>query len=183
MAYSSGYSPHPRVSYANAAPTGAASEAEYVEIGLAEVGDPEQVRQAVNQALPEGFHLEAAAVGVDKGWNDRLTHSLWRIGCPAADAGQLQAVLAEFLGRDRVCVAREVKAGLREFDVRGQVESLRVVDGGLEAVTKLGAPLVRPDDVVAALRAVQPDFLEGEQPLFTRLALGRWTGTEVVNLL
>ena len=32
MAYSAGFHPHPKVSYANAAPTGVASEAEYVEI-------------------------------------------------------------------------------------------------------------------------------------------------------
>ena len=36
MAYSSGFNPHPRISYAGASPTGAASEAEYLEIGLAE---------------------------------------------------------------------------------------------------------------------------------------------------
>ena len=36
MAYSAGFTPHPKVSYANAAPTGTASEAEYLEIGLAE---------------------------------------------------------------------------------------------------------------------------------------------------
>ena len=35
MAYSAGFSPHPKVSYAGAAPTGVASEAEYLEIGLA----------------------------------------------------------------------------------------------------------------------------------------------------
>ena len=40
MAYSSGFNPHPRISYAGASPTGAASEAEYLEIGLAEVVDP-----------------------------------------------------------------------------------------------------------------------------------------------
>ncbi|MFL6166470.1 MAG: TIGR03936 family radical SAM-associated protein, partial [Ornithinibacter sp.] len=34
MAYSAGFSPHPKVSYAGAAPTGTASEAEYLEIGL-----------------------------------------------------------------------------------------------------------------------------------------------------
>src|SRR5436305_1819116 len=36
MAYSAGFSPHPKISYAGAAPTGVASEAEYLEIGLAE---------------------------------------------------------------------------------------------------------------------------------------------------
>src|SRR6478736_3789560 len=34
MAYSSGFNPHPRISYAGASPTGAASEAEYLEPGL-----------------------------------------------------------------------------------------------------------------------------------------------------
>ena len=34
MAYSAGFSPHPKISYANAAPTGTASEAEYLEIGM-----------------------------------------------------------------------------------------------------------------------------------------------------
>ena len=36
MAYSSGFNPHPRISYAGAAPTGSASEAEYLELALAE---------------------------------------------------------------------------------------------------------------------------------------------------
>ncbi|MDR0416810.1 MAG: TIGR03936 family radical SAM-associated protein, partial [Propionibacteriaceae bacterium] len=40
MAYSSGFNPHQRVSWANPAPTGAESEAEMVEIGLAEPVDP-----------------------------------------------------------------------------------------------------------------------------------------------
>ena len=40
MAYSSGFNPHPRISYAGAAPTGSASEAEYLELALAEVLRP-----------------------------------------------------------------------------------------------------------------------------------------------
>ena len=45
MAYSSGFNPHPRISYAGASPTGAASEAEYLEIGLAERGRRRQSRR------------------------------------------------------------------------------------------------------------------------------------------
>src|SRR5437868_13373057 len=36
LAYSAGFSPHPEISFTNAAPTGTASEAEYVELGLAQ---------------------------------------------------------------------------------------------------------------------------------------------------
>ena len=43
MAYSSGFNPHPRISYAGAAPTGSASEAEYLELALAEVVVPADV--------------------------------------------------------------------------------------------------------------------------------------------
>ena len=52
MAYSAGFSPHPKVSYANAAPTGAASEAEYLEIALAQRCDPERLRAALDESLP-----------------------------------------------------------------------------------------------------------------------------------
>src|ERR671914_3054595 len=53
MAYSSGFHPHPRISYAGASPTGAASEAEYLELGLAEVVAPAQVHAALSDALPD----------------------------------------------------------------------------------------------------------------------------------
>src|SRR5688572_31819086 len=51
MAYSSGFNPHPRISYAGASPTGAASEAEYLEIALAETIDPDDVRRALVESL------------------------------------------------------------------------------------------------------------------------------------
>jgi radical SAM-linked protein len=64
MAYSAGFTPHPKVSYANAAPTGAASEAEYLEISLASRRDPEQVRSALDAALPAGLDVvEAVEAG------------------------------------------------------------------------------------------------------------------------
>jgi radical SAM-linked protein len=57
MAYSSGFNPHPRISYAGAAPTGSASEAEYLEIALAEVVDPAAVHAQLDEALPDGLDL------------------------------------------------------------------------------------------------------------------------------
>src|SRR3954471_12838982 len=62
MAYSSGFNPHPRISYANASPTGAASEAEYVEIGLDREVDPDAVLAALDDALPPGLDVLEVAV-------------------------------------------------------------------------------------------------------------------------
>ena len=57
MAYSSGFSPHPRISYANASPTGAASEAEYLEIGLTRPVDPGELATMLDAALPDGLDV------------------------------------------------------------------------------------------------------------------------------
>src|SRR5262249_30288930 len=64
VAYSQGFNPHPKISWVGAAPTGVASEAEYVEIQLVEHLDPEVVRASFNAALPEGLTvLEAVRAG------------------------------------------------------------------------------------------------------------------------
>ena len=57
MAYSAGFSPHPKISYVGASPTGVASEAEYLEIGLARECDPDAVRTAIDTALPDGLDI------------------------------------------------------------------------------------------------------------------------------
>ena len=57
VAYSSGFNPHPRISYAGASPTGAASEAEYLEIALAEVVDPAAVQAQLDEVMPQGLDI------------------------------------------------------------------------------------------------------------------------------
>ena len=105
MAYTSGYSPHPRISYANAAPTGAASEAEYLEIGLAQVADPERVRTELDAALPDGLDVLAAEVAPAGALADQLTGSRWRIDldgmAPTCSTGPSSASSARVSRRSR----------------------------------------------------------------------------------
>src|SRR4051795_1890063 len=67
MAYSAGFTPHPKISYVGAAPTGVASEAEYLELGLAEARDPDEVRQALDGALPPGLDVVEVVQAAGKG--------------------------------------------------------------------------------------------------------------------
>ena len=173
MAYSSGFSPHPRISYANAAPTGAASEAEYLEIGLAEVCDPAKVRDALDAALPHGLDVVEVVEAPAGALACELTGSHWKVDLPGISAPVLNATVEAFLARDTVPVQRMTKNGLREFDARAAVCALDVADAQLTMTLQHRTPLVRPDDVLAGLRVASPEFTPLEPPILTRLAQGR----------
>jgi radical SAM-linked protein len=175
MAYSSGFNPHPRISYAGAAPTGSASEAEYLEIGLAEVVDPDRIRAALEEALPDGLDVLEVVASPGGSLADLLEGSHWRIDLPEAEPEEAAAATAAFLGTESVQVERMTKKGLREFDCRAAVISLTAEAAGegarLELVLRHTVPAVRPDDVLTGLAAVS-GFRAGEAPLLTRLAQG-----------
>jgi radical SAM-linked protein len=160
MAFSAGFSPHPKISYLGAAPTGAASEAEYVEIGLAQRRDPEEIRAALDAALPADIAvLECVEAAEGTGsLADRIDAALWRVELPGVAPADLERAVAAFLERESVEVPRRTKNGLRDVDARAAVSGASA--GGeaacaiLTVVVRQVTPAVRPDDVLAALAAV-----------------------------
>ena len=172
MAYSSGFSPHPRISYANSVPTGAASEAEYLEIALAESCDPEKVRAALDAALPSGLDILEVVLASPTPLSEMLTGSLWRIDLVGVSDVVLKQAVDHFLAASSVPVQRMTKNGLREFDARHAVMSLSIDGTSLLLLTAHFTPLVRPDDVVAALGRLTASFRPTRVPLLTRLRQG-----------
>ncbi|WP_210648771.1 TIGR03936 family radical SAM-associated protein [Nocardioides sp. SYSU D00065] len=176
MAYSSGFNPHPRISYAGAAPTGSASEAEYLELALAEVVVPADVHALLDAALPPGLDVLEVVESPGGSLADLLEGSRWRIEV-AADHDTAADAVARFLAADQALVERMTKKGMREFDARGAVVSLSVLPADASARTTLdvvlrhGTPAVRPDDVLRGLETVA-GLSAGEAPLMTRLAQG-----------
>lgn len=176
MAYSSGFNPHPRISYAGAAPTGSASEAEYLEIALAQVLVPAEVHTLLDESLPDGLDVIEVVESPGGSLADRLEASRWRIDLDGS-RDVVEAAVATFLAAQEVLVERMTKKGLREFDARGAVVGLTVTSSGyddraaLDVVLRHGVPAVRPDDVLTALVSVS-DVEPGPAPLMTRLAQG-----------
>lgn len=183
MAFSSGFSPHPRISYANAAPTGAATEAEYLEIGLAAVLDPDRVLADLNAAMPDGLVIVQVVPASPGALADRLTASRWRVRLGDADPTELADAVAALLAAESLEVSRMTKSGVRTFDVRAAVHTLSADGDSFELVSAIGEPLVRPDDVVQALQLLRP-ALKGAQPaLIDRLEQGTWDGNSVCDPL
>jgi radical SAM-linked protein len=183
VAFSAGFSPHPRVSYVGAAPTGVASEAEYLELGLAAPVDVDRLRAALDGALPPGLDVLECVEAQPGGGAlaDRVDASAWRVELPGLDRSAVEAAVAAFLGRDAVEVERLTKDGRRSLDARTPVADAVVSaspDGTvppcaiLDLVVRQATPAVRPDDVLAALRAVA-GLAPAAPPRATRLAQGR----------
>ena len=175
MAYSAGFSPHPKISYANAAPTGVASEAEYVEIGVVQIVDPEKLLAVLDEVLPPGLDVLAVVEAWTPDFVARLEASHWRIELPGTSQETLQGALDAFMSESEVLVDRMTKSGIRTFDARTAVIRANVEMGAdcaiLQVVVRHGVPAVRPDDVLAALKKVA-DFAQEIPPRVTRLAQG-----------
>lgn len=179
IGFSSGYSPHPRISYANASPTGAASEAEYLEIGLTQVCDPAEVRAALDASLPPGIDIVDVVAAGQGALADRLEASVWEILLTGVDPAEVAAAVETFLAAESVEVQRMTKKGIRTFDSRAAVLALSSRSDGddsdncaiLALVVRHGTPSVRPDDVLAGLRECGGLVLS-EAPMVNRLAQG-----------
>jgi radical SAM-linked protein len=174
MAYSSGFNPHPRISYAGAAPTGAASEAEYLEIGLATTVDPAAVHASLAESLPDGLDVVEVVESPGGPFAELLEASHWLVDVAVPPLEATSAV-SRFLDAESVPVSRMTKKGMREFDCRAAVVSLSVVPQGagsrLDLVLRHGVPAVRPDDVLSGLTATSAVDV-GSAPLLTRVAQG-----------
>ncbi len=175
MAYSAGFSPHPKISYANAAPTGVASEAEYVEIGVVEVCDPKKVLAALDRVLPPGLDVIDVVQANSPDFVARLEASHWKIELPGVAYAALEDAVTKFLAASEVLVERMTKSGLRTFDARNAVIRGVTESGSdcaiLLVVVRHGVPAVRPDDVLVALTKVA-DLAVEIPARITRLAQG-----------
>lgn len=180
MAFSAGFHPHPKISYANAAATGTASEAEYVEIQLSRRRDPEQLRADLDAALPPGLDVVRAVEAAPGALADRLEASRWTLEFTEVAPEALAAAVAELMQRERAEVTRMMKRGPRTFDVRAAVLGARVRPGTatLELLLQHGTPAVRPGDVLTALEEHAVLGSAGS-PLTTRLAQGPLVGDTV----
>jgi radical SAM-linked protein len=185
IAFSQGFTPHPKISYASAAPTGVASEAEYLEIGLQTPVDPAELCRALDAALSPGLDvLDAVVAREGTSLADRIQASRWRLELPGVAPEAAESAVESFLAAAEVLVERMTKQGRRSFDARAAVVSCSVNGAPSEAgpapcaildlVVRQVTPAVRPDDVLSGLRVVA-GLEPPAPPRATRLAQGSIT--------
>lgn len=143
MAYSAGFTPHPKVSWAGAAPTGVASEAEYVEIGVTRALDPAELAAALDGSLPPDLDILEVVEAATPNLMERLEASVWEIRLPGVAQQDAAGAVEAFLAAGEVPVERKTKNGVRTFDARAAVVAIA-------AYQAPGAPGATDGDGVSA---------------------------------
>jgi radical SAM-linked protein len=181
VAYSAGFTPHPKISYAGAAPTGTASEAEYLEISLTEARAASEVRDRLDAALPDGIDVIDVIEGPASLAGLQLEASHWQAVLPGVQPEDAGRAVDAFLARSSLEVERLTAKGSRRVDARAAVITMETDrcaadtqaagNAILRMVVRHVMPAVRPDDILAALRQVA-GLAPSSPPLVTRLAQG-----------
>ena len=140
IAFSAGFSPHPKISYAGGAPTGVASEAEYLSLSLTARQAEAQVCQRLNAALPDGIDVidVTESIGADgkpsvgsgktpSGGFGGLEASEWRVVLPGVGPAAAEQAVASFLALGEAPVERLTDKGVRRLDARAAVMEMNVV--------------------------------------------------------
>jgi radical SAM-linked protein len=179
IAHSAGFSPHPKISYAGGAPTGVASEAEYLSLALTSPRTPADVRELLDAALPDGIAVIDVTEDAGGLTGSRLEASEWLVVLPGVAPETAETAVAGFLALDHAPVERLTSKGVRRLDARMPVVALEVDRcaaekypyecGILRMVVRHLEPAVRPEDVLTSLREVF-GVNPSSPPLVTRLA-------------
>ncbi len=166
MAYSRGFSPRPKLSFGLALSTGHESEAEFLELELAdEEGGPadwsmergSDLAERLTGALPTGLDVVAVAP-TEKGdsLQQTVTSCTWSIEVDGVGMEEMNAWVADLLSREEIVVERERKGKPVVEDLRPHVLALDVTgttETGVRLLADLGTQprALRPTELLAAL--------------------------------
>lgn len=169
IAYSEGFTPHPKVSFPDALPVGVRSTGEYAELSFAAPIEPASDLAALSAALPAGMDITTTLQVPDGAPKlaKMLRVTLWELAWPPVDQTELRELLAtrcnELLASTCAEVVRHRPDGDRIIDVRPAVLALvattrpgtatRDAHTVLRAVLRNDGPTVRPTDLHTALVA------------------------------
>ncbi len=181
IAYSAGFTPHPKISYAGAAPTGTASEAEYLELSLTEARVVADIRDRLDAALPDGIDVIDVTEQPGSLAALELEASQWEVVLPGVGLDEAAAAAEALLAAESAPVERLTSKGIRRMDARAALVTMqadRSAAAGrsagyatLRMVVRHVTPAVRPDDILTALGHVA-GLAPASPPMVTRLAQG-----------
>jgi radical SAM-linked protein len=163
LAFTQGFAPRPKVSFGLALSVGHESDAEYLDVQLAEEIPLETLARGVSDALPDGIDVTGAAALADRApaLQESVTAVAYRVTVTGpddapVDVDGLRVAVADTLGKPAMPVTRTRKGHQVTEDLRSIVRTMAVTDADdlgpvldLELSTQPRG--TRPAEVLAAV--------------------------------
>jgi radical SAM-linked protein len=176
VAFSGGYSPKPKITFALSLPTGAEGLGEWMDLDLAETVPVDDVAGRINEHLPEGlFLLRAWKAPLDTGaLNGRVVYMDYKAVLPEPQEG-LDALAGAFFERERISIVRVRKGKKKEVDLKNYLVAMRARDDRTLFFTltlKGEEGSARPAEVLQAMLGLDEESLTRVRLTRTSLTLG-----------
>ncbi|MBI5284491.1 MAG: DUF2344 domain-containing protein [Chloroflexi bacterium] len=164
IAYSEGFSPHAQLSLAAPLPVGTTSEAELMDVFMAEHVAPRTLIRQVSPQLPPAIEIKSVEeVGLSlPALQADVRFADYEVDLPADGAVDAEGTVERFLAAESVPWEHKRDGEVRAYDIRPLVDAIVVVRPD-PAVVRLRMRLRndnsgsgRPDQVVAALGLPAP---------------------------
>ena len=163
LAFSQGFNPHPKINFASALALGTTSDGEYMDMELTEELPLEQVRQALDMAMPPAFEVTAMKVVRGKVPSlmsiiERGQYQLWLDFVDEVTQQQLDQAVEQFWQQDEVTVYRYKKNSKEKkaMNIRPGVYQIKLTADGdhglLEILVQSGNEgNIRPEEAAYGL--------------------------------
>ncbi|MBW3605496.1 MAG: TIGR03936 family radical SAM-associated protein [Actinobacteria bacterium] len=153
IAYSEGFTPHPKVSFPDALALGYASTGEYVELTFAAPVDVASAVARFNAASPPGLRILEAVEVVDGApriarW---LRASLWELRYPTQHAGVLDGGVRALAHAEHLPVDRERKGTSTRLDLKPALHMIASHEDAVRVILHHTEPPFRPTEVHQSL--------------------------------
>lgn len=138
IAYSEGFSPHPRLSLAAPLAVGITGESELLDVYTADAVSPHWFSDAVCKQLPEGISiLGVQQIGVTvPSLQSQVRQAEYRVELDRTDGPEdIESAITSLLSLEKLSWYHERDTGKREYDLRELIDDIRLESSDDERCT------------------------------------------------
>lgn len=137
--YTEGFHSHPYFSFALALSLGYESDCEILDFNLNEEIPFDEVRNRLNNVMPEGMRIISVAEQVKK--ITEITKAEYSFSLVSEDSTEIYDAVMELLAEPEILVEKRTKKGVKTVDISGDVEivSCELTSGSVDMVIRLPA--------------------------------------------
>jgi radical SAM-linked protein len=171
LAYSRGYHPMPKLSFASALPVGTESLQETLEVQCHDPLPDRLLRDRISEQLPSGLEIKVLEALDREAGSLKVKENHYQITFNGVSVGE--GGLQAFLASDSFPVIKRGKKGDQSIDARAQVKSACFSTGSTMhlALKTMQGPALKPAEIIKGMFHLSDEALEGIAVLKVREVL------------